>query len=56
MLGLLSGLLRYAPPSFSDRELDVIEAFVDEPREFGERIAERIHSARSLRMERQNQR
>jgi hypothetical protein len=50
MLGLLNGLLRYSHPSFSDRELDAIEAFIDEPKEFSNRIAEKIHSARSFRL------
>jgi hypothetical protein len=50
MLGLLNGLLRYAHPSFSDQELDVIEAFIEGPKEFGDRIAEKIHSARSFRL------
>lgn len=50
MLGLLNGLLRYAHPSFSDTELDAIEAFIEEPMEFSERIAEKIHSARSFRL------
>lgn len=50
MLGLLNGLLRYAHLSFSDRDLDLIEAFVEQPKEFSDRIAEKIHSARSFRL------
>lgn len=50
MLGLLNGLLRYDHPSFTDTELDAIEAFVEKPREFSDRIEEKIHSARSFRL------
>lgn len=50
MLGLLNGLLRYNHPSFSDRELDLIEAFIEQPKEFSDRIAEKIHSARAFRL------
>jgi hypothetical protein len=35
---------------FSGRELDLIEAFIEEPKEFSETIAEKIHSARSFRL------
>ena len=50
MLGLLNGLLKYIHPSFSDRELDVVEAFVERPDEFTDRISEKIHSSRSFRL------
>lgn len=50
MLGLLNALLRYNHASFRDVELDAIEAFIEKPMEFGERIDEKIHSARSFRL------
>lgn len=50
MLGFLNGFLRYNHPSFSDRDLDLIEAFIEQPKEFGDRIAEEIHSARAFRL------
>ena len=36
--------------SISDHDLDLIEAFIEEPKEFSDRIAEKIHSARAFRL------
>jgi hypothetical protein len=53
MLGLLNGLLKYIHPAFTDRELDAVEAFIERRDEFTDRIAEKIHSARSFRLGKQ---
>lgn len=49
-LGLINGLLRYEHPSFSDRELDMIDKFVSNVNEHAFRIDEKINSIRSFRL------
>jgi len=51
-LGLINGLLRYEHPSFSDKELDLIEVFISNVEEHAFRIDEKINSIRSFRISR----
>lgn len=51
-LGLINGLLRYQHPSFSDKELDLIDEFISTVEEHAFRIDEKINSTRSFRLSR----
>lgn len=52
VLGLINGLLRYEHPSFSDKELDLIDQFISNVEEHAFRIDEKINSIRSFRLSR----
>lgn len=49
-MGLINGLLKYEHPSFSDKELDIIDQFVSDIDEHAFRIDEKINSIRSFRL------
>ena len=49
-LGLINGLLRYEHQSFTDKQLDNIEEFIDSIEEYSFKIDEKIHSIRALRV------
>ncbi len=49
-LGMLNGLLRYEHSSFTDKELDLIEKFIESVKEHTFRIEEKINSIRSFRL------
>lgn len=50
MLGLINGLMRYEPGSFSNAELDLLEAYIADVGEHTFRIAEKINAIRSSRL------
>jgi len=50
MLDFISGLINYEHPSFIDKDLDIIEEFVDGIEEYSFQIAGKINSARSYRL------
>lgn len=51
-LGLINGLLRYEHPSFSNKELDLIDQFISNVEEHAFSIDEKINSIRSFRLSR----